>query len=369
MKRILGTVLASALIGAAMFGLIACSSAAPAPAPGGAAAAPTAAAAAGAAAAPTTAAGAAAPTVAAKPDAKVVKFAFGQTIEHPMGVGAQKFAQVFQQETNGRYTVQLFPVGTLGSERENAESVQMGALQAGLVSVGFSPTFAPDTALIMLPYLFKSREQAYKALDGAAGDELAKSWPKGFKFLGYYENAGFRQVTNNVRPIKVPEDYKGLKIRVMDNAIQVASMKAMGAGPVSMTISEVYTALQQKVVDGQENPFANIYTSKFYEVQKYLSKVGMFMDPMAFVANETFFNSLSKEDQAAFVNAFKAGRDAGRQFSISKEAEYEKLLKDAGMQINDVDQAAFVKALQPVWNDFVKTDQQKKIVDLLANPK
>ncbi len=302
-------------------------------------------------------------------DVKIVKFCFGQTIDHPMGVGGQAFGNALAKRANNRFSVQLFPIGTLGSERENAESIQMGALQAGLISTGFTPTFAPDTALIMLPYLFKSREHAYKALDGAGGDELAKTWPKGFKALGYYENAGFRHVTNSVRPIKVPDDYKGLKIRVMDNPIQIASLKKLGAGPTPMTIAEVYTALQQKVVDGQENPLANIYTTKFYEVQKYCSLVGMFMDLMVFVVNDPFFNGLSKEDQTAFIEAMKEGREAGRKFSINKEQEYATLLKAKGMEINEADKEAFSKALRPVWDQFIKTDRQKKIVDLLANPK
>lgn len=302
-------------------------------------------------------------------EVKIIKFSFGQTIESPTGVGAQAFANALARRTNNRFSVQLFPLGTLGSERENTESIQMGALQTGVISSGFTPTFAPDTALIMLPYLFKSREHAYKALDGAGGQELSKSWPKGFKSLGFYENAGFRHVTNSVRPIKVPEDYKGLKIRVMNNPIQIASLKRLGAGPTPISIAEVYTALEQKVVDGQENPLANIYTTKFYEVQKYCSLVGMFMDLMEFVVNETFFNGLSKEDQTALIEAMKEGREAGRKFSINMEQEYANLLKAKGMLINEVDKEPFSKALRPVWDEFLKTDRQKKLVDLLANPR
>jgi tripartite ATP-independent transporter DctP family solute receptor len=300
---------------------------------------------------------------------KIVKIAFGQTMEHPMGVGAQAFAKALAEKTNNRFSAQLFPLGTLGSERENAESVQMGAIQVALIPSGFSPTFAPDTALIILPYLFKNREHYYKALDGAGGEELAKTWPKGFKVLGYYENAGFRQVTNSVRPIKVPEDYKGLKIRVMDNPVQIAALKKLGAGPTPMTIGEVYMALQQKVVDGQENPLANIYTTKFYEVQKYCSMVKMFMDITSFAVNEDFFNGLSKDDQAIFIEAMKVGREAGRRFSEKMEQEYATLLKAKGMEINEVDIEPFSKALRPVWAEFIKTDRQKKIVDLLTNPK
>ncbi len=350
MKRTAGIVLLVALAVVVLMGAVACGGA-PAAAP------------------PAKESGKAAPVAASKGEAQIVKFSFGQTLEHPMGVGGKKFGEVLEQKTNGRYKVQLFPVGTLGSERENAESIQMGALQAGLVSSGFSPTFAPDTALIMLPYLFKDRESAYKALDGEGGELLNKSWPTGFKALSYYENAGFRHVTNSVRPIVKPEDYKGLKIRVMDNPIQIAALKKLGAAPTPMTISEVYTALQQKVVDGQENPLANIYTTKFYEVQKYVSLVGMFMDPMIFVVNDKFFNSMSKEDQAAFIEAMKAGREAGRNFSIQKEQEYKSLLEKEGMKVNEVDQEAFFQALKPVWSDFTKTDQQKKLVELLSNPK
>ena len=294
----------------------------------------------------------------------VLKMSFGQTIDHPMGVGAQRFADVLSQKTGGRVVVQLFPVGTLGSERENAESIQLGALQGGLISAGFTPTFVPESALIMLPYLFTDIESAYRKLDGAPGHRVLELFTaKGFHPLGFFDNARLRHITNQTRPIKQPDDVKGLKIRGMDNPIQVAPYRRLGAAPTAMSIAEVYTALQQGVVDGQENPLANIYTTRFYEVQKYVSLAGMQYDPMFAVMNPKFFQGLSKEHQDAVAEAVAEGRKTSRDNAQAREVEFEAQLKAHGMEFNEVDKAAFTQATRPVWEEFTKDATAKAIVD------
>jgi tripartite ATP-independent transporter DctP family solute receptor len=352
----------AALAGAAVAGLPLLNACAPAPAaPTAAPAKPSEAPKPGEAAKP------AAPT--APPSAEIVlKFAFGQTIDHPMGVGAQKFASVVSQKTGGKLGVQLFPIGTLGSERENAESIQLGALQGGLISAGFSPTFVPESALILLPYLFKDIDTAYRALDGAPGQMVLELFPpKGFHPLGFFDNARLRHITNKARPITQPDDLKGLKIRVMDNPIQIATYRRLGAAPTAMSIAEVYTALQQGVVDGQENPLANIYTTRFYEVQKYVSLTGMQYDPMFVVMNPKFFQGLSKEHQDAIAEAAAEGRKASRDNAGEREAEFEKLLKEKGMEFNEVDKAALTTATRPVWDEFTTEPKARAIADAFLN--
>jgi TRAP-type transport system periplasmic protein len=296
-----------------------------------------------------------------------LKMSFGQTLSHPLGAAMQKAADVVKEKSGGKMTIQLFPMGTLGTERENAESMQIGALSGGVISTGFTPTFVPESAIVMLPFLFKDIDRAYAALDGEASKVFAEHFrQKGFVLLGFWDNARFRHLTNNKRPIVKPEDLRGLKVRTLDNPIQISTYRRLGAIPTPMSIGEVYSALQQGVVDGQENPLANIYTTKFYEVQKYVSLIGMQYDPMVFVMNPKLWDSLSSEARAVIQAAFEEGRAASRALAKSKEAEFGNLLKQAGMQFNNVDVEAFRVATRPVWDEFVKDAKTKQLVALLS---
>ena len=230
------------------------------------------------------------------------------------------------------------------------EGLQLGTLEMTLTYTGPMGNFVPEIKLFNLPYLFANREEAYKILDGPIGTEIADKLQKiGIRSLGWYEN-GFRNVTNNVRPINTLADMKGVKIRVMEDSLFIDSMKALGASPPPMAFGELYTALEQGTVDAQENPLGNIYTSRFQEVQKYLAMTGHFYSPVMLLVSEIFWKSLPPAQQQALAEA----RDYERKLSMDSEADYKKKLIEAGMKITEPDKAAFIAAVKPVFATAAK---------------
>ena len=266
--------------------------------------------------------------------------------------GLEKFAELIDQKTNGEVEVQIFHSSQLGSERDAIEGVILGTLEATLVSTAPLANFSKQFLVFDLPFIVKDRATAYKALDGELGAQMAKSLDeKGIKTLAFWEN-GFRMLTNSRRPIERPEDVAGLKIRLMENPVHMATFKTLGAAPVPMPFGELFTALQQKTVDGQENPLVIIQTSKFYEVQKHLALTGHFYAPAALLIGQRFFNSLTPEQQQAIQEAAIEARDWERQYCIDLEASLVAELKAAGMEVTYPDLDAFEKAVQPVYEEF-----------------
>lgn len=295
----------------------------------------------------------AAPGVMAK--ARVVKVATSTQATHIYNVGMEHFAKLVKDKTKGELDIQIFPAAQLGSERDFVEGLQLGTLEMTLTSTGPMGNFVPDIKLFNLPYLFANREEAYKILDGPIGTEIADKLLKiGIRSFGWYEN-GFRNVTNNKRPINSVADMKGIKIRVMEDSLFIDSMKALGASPLPMAFGELYTALEQGTVDAQENPLGNIYTSRFQEVQKYLAMTGHFYSPAMLLVSEMFYKSLSPELQKALAEAGAEARDYERQLSIDSELDYKKKLLDAGMKITEPEKAEFIKAVKPVYAKAAKS--------------
>ena len=184
------------------------------------------------------------------------------------GVAVETFAREVEKRTNGRYKVQNFYAGALGAERESVEGVQLGTLDLTLTSTGPIPNFVPEVAILDIPFLFRDYAQARAVLDGPIGQELLQKFPpKGMVALAWAEN-GFRHMTNSKRPVNGPDDLRGLKMRTMENPIHIQAYKQFGILPTPMAFTEVYTALEQKAIDGQENPLNVIQANKFYEVQK-----------------------------------------------------------------------------------------------------
>lgn len=219
------------------------------------------------------------------------------------GAASTAFKNIVEAETSGAIKVELYPAGQLGGEREIAEACKLGTIQmvsvSGVMASYFKPAMVAD-----LPYLFSSAPVAWKVFDGEFGDELAAGILKatGLRNLAYGE-IGFRNFTNSVRPIKSPADMKGLKFRVMETPLYVTLVKSLGGLPTPIAWPEVYTALQQKVVDGQENPVAVIKWAKFSEVQKYLTLDGHTYGLDFLVINDKFFQSLSPEHQKIITRA------------------------------------------------------------------
>lgn len=271
------------------------------------------------------------------------------------GVAIDTFAKEVAARTSGRYKVETFYNGSLGGERESIEAVQLGTQELAFSSTGPVPNFVPETKILDVPFLFRDKAHARAVLDGPIGqDLLTKFDSKGFKALAWAEN-GFRHMTNSKRDVKAPEDLKGLKMRTMENPVHIAAYKGLGIVTTPMAFPEVFTALQQGTVDGQENPLSVIMASKFSQVQKHLSLTGHVYSPCILVMNKAAFDKLSAADKTAFLEAAKVAVKANRDRVDQDDANGVKELRAQGMTVIDnVDKARFVTALAPVNADFEK---------------
>jgi len=271
------------------------------------------------------------------------------------GIAIDTFAKEVEKRTAGRYKVQPFYSGSLGGERESIEAVQLGTQELAFSSSGPIPNFVPETKILDIPFLFRDKAHARAVLDGPIGQEmLAKFDSKGFKALAWGEN-GIRHMTNSKRSVNGPEDLKGLKMRTMENPVHVAAYKGLGIVTTPMAFPEVFTALQQGTVDGQENPLSVIMASKFDQVQKYLTLTGHVYSPGIFLMNKSSFDKLSAADKQAFLDAAKEGVKANRARVDEDDAKGVTELRSKGMNVvENVDKSKFVTMLAPVNAEFEK---------------
>jgi tripartite ATP-independent transporter DctP family solute receptor len=256
--------------------------------------------------------------------------------EHPSSQAMLLFQQEVARLTGGKLTVDIFDNMQLGGAKENVDGVRAGTVFATWNGMAFLSRTVPELEAVSLPFMFPSREVAFKVIDGPVGQILdQKLADKGFTSLGFME-LGSRQVTNGKRPLKSLDDFKGLKIRLQPNETHLATFRAMGANAVAMDIKELYSALQQGVVDGQENPFINIQTSRYFEVQKYLTKSDHFFDFIAVVANKRQFEGMKPEYRDAVTTAMRAA--IAQQRSVAAKADLDALedLKKKGMEYNEL---------------------------------
>jgi tripartite ATP-independent transporter DctP family solute receptor len=288
--------------------------------------------------------------------------------DHPYNVGLEKFAELVDQKTQGKVKVDVFHSSQLGNEREMIEGLQMGTVDMALVSTAPLMGFTKKFMVFDLPYIFESREHAYKVLDGEIGQELLKSLEeKGIVGLAYWEN-GFRHLTNSVRPVVHPADAKGLKIRTMENKVHMESFRVIGADPTPMAYGELFTALQQKTVDGQENPLGQIETSKFYEVQDYLSMTGHFYAPAVLLISKQKWDSLPADLQEQIKSAAEEGKDYERGLIRQADIDLKEKLKSRGMQVIDVDVEEWREAMAPVYKTF-EAEIGKDLIERVKNYK
>ncbi len=285
------------------------------------------------------------------------------------GVAIDAFAREVETRTGGRYKVQTFYAGALGAERESVEGVQLGTLDLTLTSTGPLPNFVPEVAILDIPFLFRDTAHARAVLDGPIGQEMLQKFPaKGMVGLAWAEN-GFRQMTNNKRPINTPEDLKGLKMRTMENPIHIEAYRQLGIQPTPMAFTEVFTALQQGTVDGQENPLTVIQSAKLYQVQKNLSLTGHVYSPAIILMNKAQWDKLSAADKDAFLAAAREAVKVNRARVDADEKKAVAELRAKGMiVVENVDKAKFQAALAPVYADFGKRFGQDNI-DRIRNYK
>jgi tripartite ATP-independent transporter DctP family solute receptor len=285
------------------------------------------------------------------------------------GMAIDAFAREVEKRTNGRYKIQNFYAGALGAERESIEGLQLGTLDLTMTSTGPVPNFVPDVAILDIPFLFRDYGQARAVLDGPIGQQmLTKFDAKGITALAWGEN-GFRHMTNSKHPVNSPEDLKGLKMRTMENPVHIQAYKAFGIIPTPMAFTEVFTALQQGTVDGQENPVSVITAAKFEQVQKYMTLTGHVYSPALILMSKAQYDKLSAADKQAFTEAAQEAVKVNRARIDEDEKRAVADLRAKGMIIvENVDKAKFQAALAPTFADFGKKFGQDNI-DKIKNYK
>jgi tripartite ATP-independent transporter DctP family solute receptor len=278
------------------------------------------------------------------------------------GVAIDAFAREIEQRTQGRYKIQNFYNSALGAERESIEGVQLGTLDMVMTSTGPVPNFVPEVAILDIPFLFRDYAHARATLDGPIGQEmLGKFEAKGLKALAWGEN-GFRHMTNSKHAVNAPADLKGLKMRTMENPVHIQAYKGFGIIPTPMAITEVFTALQQGTVDGQENPLSVIQAQKFDQVQKFLTLTGHVYSPAVILLGKGNWDKLSAADKQAFLDAAKEAVKANRARIDEDERNGVAYLRSKGMQVvTDVDRSKYQEVLTPVFAEFGKRFGQANI--------
>ena len=301
---------------------------------------------------------------------QVLRLSHNAAPGNPKAEASLKFAQLVGQKTNGRVKVEVGGSAQFGDDTESLTNMRLGTLAFSTNSQGATSGVVPQFSVIGLPFLFRDLSHAYKVVDGPVGDklnELAKA--KGLVVLALWDN-GIRHTSNNKRPIVKPEDLTGIKVRTPPDPITLDIFKALGANPGPLAFSELYIALQQGVFDGQENPLMNIYSSKLYEVQKYISLTGHKYETTPLLASKMIFETLSKADQAAIKEAAVEAGKLNRQMSMAADTDLRKKLTDSGVKINTVDQAPFAAKTKPVYDKWSQQypDLVKLIVAEAAKP-
>ncbi len=268
--------------------------------------------------------------------AQPARLGYVPTEDHPVGQAARYFAKLVEERTGGRVTIQTFGNGVLGSEPDMQASVQAGFID---IMIGPTPNLVgvvPEFMIYDLPFFYKDFAAVDAVMDGAVGERLFSLLKEktGIVGLAWWDN-GFRHMTNAIRPVNTVEDMAGLNIRVIPNPLFIATWKALGTNPTPLPWPELYAALENHAVDGQETPYALIYTAKFYEVQKYLTKTGHVYTPFVLLASQKWFGSLSEEDKAIVMEAAKESATFQRKISRDLAADLEQQLVDKGFEIID----------------------------------
>lgn len=263
----------------------------------------------------------------------VIKVGHGANEQFHMHRALLKFEELVEAGSDGEIDVQIFPSSQMGPDREMIEGVQTGVLEMAIPPSSFFAGWDPAFAVIELPYMYASKDIAFDVLESPAGDSmLARLDGQGLVGLGWLE-LGVRNVTNNVRAIASPEDLEGIKLRTMKVPAHVATFETLGANPTPMNFGEVYSALQQGVIDGQENPLALIASQRFYEVQKHLSTTGHVFAVYLPVISQDFFSGLSAEHQDLVRASIKAAGDYQQDLVAAENEANLKTIRDAGVEV------------------------------------
>jgi len=304
-------------------------------------------------------------------DKKVIKVSFGLAAQSAEAAGAAKFEELIEAKYP-EFDVQCYSDAQLGDDTTATQNVAMGNLECVITSTSPLTGMCKDLEVFDLPFLFPNYDAADAVLNGEIGDAIAaKLQSNGLRNLAWFEN-GFRDLTNSKLDVHAPADVKGLKIRTMENPIHLAIWKALGAAPTPMAFSEVFTALQQGAIDGQENPISTIYLNKFYEVNKYVTLTHHVYSPKNFLMNEALFESLTKEQQDYFLQSAQEAAKVNKEQNRQQCTDYIKNLTDAGATVTELttdEHNAFVDATSSVYDQFsseIGADLIKQVQDVCS---
>jgi tripartite ATP-independent transporter DctP family solute receptor len=322
-------------------------------------------------AAPTPAAAPAAKTAATQPAAQgqkvVLKASHSAAPTEPYQVGLEAFKAEVEKATNGQVEVQIFPSNQLGNERDVTEGVKLGTVHVQAVPTAILTNFVLEFAIFDLPMLWKDRQEMYKAMDGELGKALSETaLQQGFRVIGWYE-AGVRHIMTRNKPINTIADLRGLKIRTIQSQVALDAFQAFGANPTPIAYGELYSALQQGVVDGAEAANTNYVAQKFYEVAPYWAEVGWWIIAVPVIMNEKTFSSLPKATQDAILTAGAKSSQVERENYQKQDAEALQKAQQSGAKITITrpDRAPFIEASKKVWKQWeskVGADNLRKIV-------
>ena len=304
--------------------------------------------------------------------AQTVKLTLGHGAapDNPRNIAAVKFAEAVKAKTAGRIEIQVAHSAQLGDDAAMVTALRSGTLDISANSQGAVAAVVPEFAALGLPFLFADVSKAWGVMDGPIGKELAdKAAAKGMVLLGLWDN-GIRQMSNSKRAIKTPADLKGLKMRTPPDAVTIDIMQSMGADAQQIKFSELYVALQQGVVDGQENPLTNISSAKLYEVQKYISLTGHKYESTPFLMSKRSWDKLSDADKKAVHEAAAEATTLQRRLNKEVDDKLVAELKAKGTQIDTVERKPFVDACKPVytkWTTGPIGDFAQRIVTAASN--
>lgn len=273
--------------------------------------------------------------------------------QHELGL---KFVEELEARTDGAYTAELFLNGQLGSEQDTVNEAAMGLLDFSLLAINNITPFSPSVGVFTMPYVIQSLDEAVMLTQGEVGQELVENTIRdaGVRIVGW-TYTGFRVLTNSKKPVLTPADLEGLVIRVPKNEIMISSYNAWGINPTPMAWSETFTALQQGVVDGQDNPYLTVHSMKFYEVQKYVTNIRYIFSIEPLIVSEGVFQSFDPELQQAVLDAGQAATEHSAQFLRDSEASIKEDLIAKGMEIVDPadgEEEWIKKATEEVWPQF-----------------
>ncbi len=289
---------------------------------------------------------------------RTIRVSNGINADHPVGNGLTKMNQCVGEKSGGKMKLQGFWGGALGGDLQATQQLRSGTLEMVITSSSPLVGILPDLGVFDLPFLFANAKEADAVLDGPFGKYISDKLPGvGLVNLAYWEN-GFRNLTNSRKPVAKVEDFQGVKVRVMQNNIFLDTFKTVGANAVPMAFGEVFTALETKAIDGQENPFVTIDTSKFYEVQKYLTVTNHAYTPFLVLYSKQLFDKLSPEEQKALTDCAALGRDEQRKVSRDLSEKSLAKLKQQGMQVTELTpdvQSRLREAVKPVYERHSET--------------